>query len=113
MSQENVEVVRASTRLSGASLASRQPTLTAPRVLASQTLFGPWEEGEMAQRSDLRRFDAAQGPRILGPQDGRLADLGSIRARMMAWTEETGGGFSLVEHPCAPTPSGPDSQTLP
>ena len=56
----------------------------------------------MAQRSDLRRFDAAQGPRIVGPQDGRLADLGSIGARMVAWTEETGGGFSLVEHPMPP-----------
>jgi hypothetical protein len=56
----------------------------------------------MAQRSDLRRFDAAQGPRILGPQDGRLADLGSIGARFMALIEETGGGFSLVEHPMPP-----------
>src|ERR671930_2695081 len=56
----------------------------------------------MALRSDLKRFDATQGPRILGPQDGRLADLGSIGARIMAWTEETGGGFSLVEHPMPP-----------
>ena len=42
------------------------------------------------------------GPRIVGPNDGRLADLGSIAARMMVWTEETGGGFSLVEHPMPP-----------
>jgi mannose-6-phosphate isomerase-like protein (cupin superfamily) len=42
------------------------------------------------------------GPRIVGPADGRLADLGSIAARMMIWTEETGGGFSLVEHPMPP-----------
>ena len=52
--------------------------------------------------TELRRFDGSQGPRILGPTDGKLADLGSIGARMMAWTEETGGGFSLVEHPMPP-----------
>ena len=50
----------------------------------------------------LTRFDASQGTRNLGPSDGRLVDLGSIGARMMAWTEETGGGFSLVEHPMPP-----------
>jgi mannose-6-phosphate isomerase-like protein (cupin superfamily) len=49
-----------------------------------------------------RRFDASQGPRIIGPSDGKAVDLGSIGARMMAWTEETGGGFSLVEHPMPP-----------
>ena len=48
------------------------------------------------------RFDASQGPRIVGPSDGKSVDLGSIGARMMAWTEETGGGFSLVEHPMPP-----------
>ena len=43
------------------------------------------------------------GPRIVGPSDGRLADLGSIAARMMIWTEEVpGGSFSLVEHPMPP-----------
>jgi mannose-6-phosphate isomerase-like protein (cupin superfamily) len=50
----------------------------------------------------LTRFDASQGPRNLGPSEGKLVDLGSIGARMMAWTEETGGGFSLVEHPMPP-----------
>jgi mannose-6-phosphate isomerase-like protein (cupin superfamily) len=57
---------------------------------------------EAASTTELRRFDASQGPRIIGPTDGKLADLGSIGARMMAWTEETGGGFSLVEHPMPP-----------
>ena len=43
------------------------------------------------------------GPRIVGPNDGRLADLGSIAARMMIWTEDVpGGAFSLVEHPMPP-----------
>jgi mannose-6-phosphate isomerase-like protein (cupin superfamily) len=54
------------------------------------------------QTTDLKRFDGSQGPRIVGPGDGKAVDLGSIGARMMAWTEETGGGFSLVEHPMPP-----------
>src|SRR5215213_5447814 len=52
--------------------------------------------------TDLKRFDASQGPRIIGPDGGKAVDLGSIGARFMAWTEETGGGFSLVEHPMPP-----------
>ncbi len=58
--------------------------------------------GTTAQGTKLNRFDASQGPRIVAPSEGRLADLGSIGARMIAWTEETGGGFSLVEHPMPP-----------
>ncbi len=50
----------------------------------------------------LRRFDASQGPRMLGPADGKYVDLDSVGVRFMAWTEETGGGFSLVEHPIPP-----------
>jgi mannose-6-phosphate isomerase-like protein (cupin superfamily) len=55
-----------------------------------------------SQTGDLKRFDASQGPRIIGPDGGKAVDLGSIGARFMAWTEETGGGFSLVEHPMPP-----------
>ena len=55
-----------------------------------------------ATGSELRRFDASQGPRNLGPDDGKAVDLASVGVRFMAWTEETGGGFSLVEHPIAP-----------
>src|SRR6476660_2988219 len=54
------------------------------------------------QDATPRRFDGSQGPRIIGPEDGKAVDLGSIGARFMAWTEETGGGFSLVEHPMPP-----------
>jgi mannose-6-phosphate isomerase-like protein (cupin superfamily) len=46
-----------------------------------------------------RRFDASQGPRILGPRDGRTLDLGVVGVRFLIWGEESGGGFSLVEHP--------------
>ena len=57
---------------------------------------------EATPQTELKRFDASQGPRIVGPSDGKAVELGSIGARMMAWTEETGGGFSLVEHPMPP-----------
>ena len=52
--------------------------------------------------TELRRFDASQGPRKLGPGDGKAVDLGSCGVRFMAWKEETGGDFSLVEHPIPP-----------
>src|SRR5436190_15316148 len=52
--------------------------------------------------TQLQRFDASQGPRIVGPEGGKAVDLGAIGARMMAWTEETGECFSLVEHPMPP-----------
>jgi len=58
----------------------------------------------------LRRFDASQGPRKLGPNDGKQIDLGSLGVRFMAWTEETGGGFSIVEHPI---PRGPSWRRCP
>src|SRR5919198_498156 len=49
-----------------------------------------------------QRFDGSGGPRKVGPADGRLVDIGSAGVRFMAWSEETGGGFSLVEHPIPP-----------
>jgi mannose-6-phosphate isomerase-like protein (cupin superfamily) len=49
-----------------------------------------------------RRFDASQGPRKLGPTAGKVIDLDSVGVRFMAWAQETGGGFSLVEHPIPP-----------
>ena len=38
-------------------------------------------------------------PRIIGPEDGGIADLGSIAARFMIDSDESDGRFSLVEHP--------------
>lgn len=49
-----------------------------------------------------QHFSGKNGPRIIGPKDGKLADFGSFGARFMVWGEEAGGGFSLVEHPIAP-----------
>ena len=54
------------------------------------------------------RFDGTQGPRIVGPGDGERVDLVTLGVRFMVWSGESGGGFSLVEHPiparglCAP-----------
>jgi len=42
------------------------------------------------------------GPRVLGPGDGKTVDLGSLGVRFMIRSEESGGGFSLVEHPIPP-----------
>ena len=42
------------------------------------------------------------GPRKIGPSDGKAWDMGALGVRFMAWTAETGGGFSLVEHPIPP-----------
>ena len=38
-------------------------------------------------------------PRVVGPSEGKYVDLGSLGVRFMVWSEESGGGFSLVEHP--------------
>jgi len=48
------------------------------------------------------RFDGSTGPRIIGPRDGKFVDLGSVGVRFMIWGAETGGTFSLVEHPIPP-----------
>ncbi len=51
---------------------------------------------------ERRRFDASQGPRIVGPADGLVVELGSVGVRFLVWGEESGRGFSLVEHPIPP-----------
>jgi mannose-6-phosphate isomerase-like protein (cupin superfamily) len=48
------------------------------------------------------RFDGSTGPRIIGPRDGKFVDLRSVGVRFMIWGAETGGTFSLVEHPIPP-----------
>jgi mannose-6-phosphate isomerase-like protein (cupin superfamily) len=44
----------------------------------------------------------AAAVRIVGPADGRAGSLGSIGVRFMVGGDESGGGFSLVEHPMPP-----------
>jgi len=55
------------------------------------------------------RQESAQGidgrdalPRVIGPGDGPAVDLGAVGVRFLVWSEETGGRFSLVEHPIPP-----------
>ena len=40
--------------------------------------------------------------RVVGPQDGKAGFLGSIGVRFMVDGDESGGSFSLVEHPMSP-----------
>src|SRR6185295_17513821 len=47
-------------------------------------------------------FDGSAGPRIIGPKDGKFVNLQSVGVRFMVWGAETGGTFSLVEHPIPP-----------
>jgi mannose-6-phosphate isomerase-like protein (cupin superfamily) len=48
------------------------------------------------------RFDGSGGPRVIGPRDGHAVDLLSLGVRFLVWGAESGGGFSLVEHPIPP-----------
>jgi mannose-6-phosphate isomerase-like protein (cupin superfamily) len=52
--------------------------------------------------AERRRFEYSQGPRIIGPEQGDAVNLGSLGVRFMTWSEESGGGFALVEHPIPP-----------
>ena len=45
---------------------------------------------------------SATTARVLGPTEGRAGFLGSIGVRFMIDGDESGGGFSLVEHPMGP-----------
>lgn len=53
-----------------------------------------WSRGRSQMQS--------RGARVLGPSDGRAGLLGSMGVRFMLAGDETGGGFSLVEHPIPP-----------
>ena len=46
------------------------------------------------------------GAHSLGPDEGRLIDLGGVGVRFMLDAARTGGGFSLVEHPITPRTLG-------
>ena len=45
---------------------------------------------------------ATQKARVLGPGDGKAGSIGSIGVRFMIDGQDSGGGFSLVEHPMPP-----------
>lgn len=54
------------------------------------------------QVTALRRFDASQGPRKLGTQEGETVDVAGLGVRYMVYGEESVGGFAMVEHPIPP-----------
>src|SRR5215213_5528853 len=59
--------------------------------------------GEAMEPEPPARDAAPSGePRLVGPGDGKAVDLGSLGVRFMVRSEESGGGFSLVEHPIPP-----------
>ncbi len=45
---------------------------------------------------------ATTAVRIVGPRDGKTGSLGGVGVRFMVDGSESGGGFSLVEHPLEP-----------
>ena len=49
-----------------------------------------------------RQPQPADTPRIIGPNDGHAVDLGTFGIRFLLWSADTGGRFSLVEHPIPP-----------
>ena len=70
------------------------PSASPPRIggavsIPATSLFNESGEREMS-------------PTIVGPAAGKSGHLGGVGVRFMAWGAETGGGFSLVEHPMAP-----------
>lgn len=50
----------------------------------------------------MNRSEPSLSPRIIGPKDGHIVDLGSFATRFLIAPEETGRRFSLVEHPIPP-----------
>ncbi len=45
-------------------------------------------------------------PKVVRPVDGMAGFIGSIGVRFMIDGEDSGGGFSLVEHPMSPRALG-------
>jgi mannose-6-phosphate isomerase-like protein (cupin superfamily) len=61
------------------------------RIRDGESTFSSW-------RVNMEQTPA-QHPRVLGPSDGKHGFLGSIGVRFMIDGIDSGGGFSLVEHP--------------
>jgi len=57
------------------------------------------EDYEMENETLSARPDLPTSPRVLGAQQGEILGLpGTVRDRFMVRQDESGGGFSLVEH---------------
>ena len=66
------------------------------------TMQIPQPDSTQSAMSAPSRFDGSTGPRVIGPKDGKFVDFKSVGVRFMVWGAETGGTFSLVEHPIPP-----------
>lgn len=53
-------------------------------------------------REQPRADMPANTPRVIGPNDGDIVDLGAFGVRFLIRAGETGSAFSLVEHPVPP-----------
>lgn len=51
-------------------------------------------------------MQATAAAKVLGPKDGKAGQLGGMGVRFMIDGSESGGGFSLVEHPMPPRALG-------
>jgi quercetin dioxygenase-like cupin family protein len=52
--------------------------------------------------SSPRRVTKEDNPRLRTAEDSQRVDLGAFGARFLVWSEESGGAFSMVEHPIPP-----------
>jgi mannose-6-phosphate isomerase-like protein (cupin superfamily) len=68
----------------------------------TRTAVSTTESKIIAQSVDKPRHTWEQGPRKIGPRDGKFVDILSNGIRYMAWDQETSGLFSVVEHPIPP-----------
>jgi quercetin dioxygenase-like cupin family protein len=56
-------------------------------------------------KSEVKMF-ATEAAKVLGPTEGKSGRLGGMGVRFMIDGAESGGGFSLVEHPIPPRALG-------
>jgi quercetin dioxygenase-like cupin family protein len=59
--------------------------------------------GMLNERKDVMVTTQAK---VLGPADGKSGQLGAMGVRFMVGSDDSGGGFSLVEHPMPPRALG-------
>ena len=56
----------------------------------------------VAVQDAIERIDAIEQRIVVGPDEGKAVDLGGLGVIFKVWGEETGGAFSIVEHPMEP-----------
>ncbi|HEV2127120.1 MAG TPA: cupin domain-containing protein [Thermomicrobiales bacterium] len=59
-----------------------------------------FDEGQQGSATDAR--DTPAGPQVVRSRNRTSLDFGSFGVEFLIWGEETGGRFSVVEHPIPP-----------